>query len=120
MVMIDWYLAVLKNYVGFTGRAGRPEFWWFTLVNTIAYFVLFAIDMVVGTMVLAMIYSVAVLIPSWAVAFRRMHDIGKSAWWLLVVLIPFVGLFVLIYFFVLPSNPEENQFGPVPPSEPTK
>lgn len=118
MVMVNWYLTVLKNYAGFSGRAGRSEFWYFVLMSIIVSFVLGIIDGMFGTAVLGIVYALAVLIPNIALAVRRLHDIGKSGWWLLVGFIPVVGFFVLLYFYILAGDAEANVFGDVPPTEP--
>ncbi len=107
MEILNWYILVLKNYVGFDGRATRSELWYFVLVN-------FLVSLIINTLsaTLGIVYALAVLLPSIAVGVRRMHDIGKSGWWLLVGLIPIVGLFVLLYFYVQPSDEGQNAFGP--------
>jgi uncharacterized membrane protein YhaH (DUF805 family) len=139
-----YYLDVLKNkYAQFDGRATRSEFWYFTLFNVVVSILLSILDTVLGTGYtyetttavlsdsgqmtsiaatqtigyLQSFYSLAVLIPSLAVSIRRLHDIGKSGWWILLGVIPivnFIGIFVLIYFYVLDSQPGENQYGPNP------
>ncbi|GAL06655.1 protein of unknown function DUF805 [Photobacterium aphoticum] len=63
-------------------------------------------------------YSLMVLLPSLAVATRRLHDTGRTGWWLLIGLIPLIGFFVLIYFFVQPTEPEANAYGDAPPASP--
>ena len=79
---MDWYLKVLKNYVGFDGRARRKEFWFFVLFNAIILTVLTVIPKI--GMILYYIYSLGVLLPSIAVGIRRMHDLGKSGWFILI------------------------------------
>ena len=112
---MNWYLAVLKNYVGFSGRAHRQEFWMFALINFLIMIGLGVIEGFLGLPgVVSGLYSLAVLIPSIAVNFRRLHDIGKSGWWILVGFVPVLGVIVLIIFAVLPSQPQDNQYGPVP------
>lgn len=111
---MDWYLAVLKKYAVFSGRARRKEFWMFVLINFIVAIALGVVDMMLGTVVLGLIYAVATIIPSLAVGARRLHDIGKTGWWQLIGLVPLIGLIVLIIFFVMDSNPGDNQYGPNP------
>ena len=120
MIMVNWYMAVLKNYAGFTERAGRAEFWYFVLMSIIVSIVLGIIDGVLGTAVLGLIYAVAVLIPNIALAVRRLHDIGKSGWWLLVGFVPVVGIFVLLYFYIKEGDAEANAYGAVPAKEPAQ
>ena len=118
---MNWYLEVLKKYATFNGRARRKEYWYFALFNFIISIVLMVIDGVTGTLnaevgigMLGGIYTLAILIPSIAVSIRRLHDTDRSGWWLLIVLIPFIGAIVLLVFTVLDSTPGENQFGPNP------
>lgn len=112
--------SVLTNYAGFSGRAARAEYWYYALFVFVAMLVLSFVDYAMGTVnedgygLLNGVFALATLCPSLAVGFRRMHDIGKSAWWLLIGLIPFVGFLILIYFFVQPSQPGPNQYGPHP------
>lgn len=88
--MIDWYLKVVRdNYANFSGRAGRSEYWYYTLCGFIISVVLTGVDLLTGYSSLSYIYFLVVFIPGLAVAVRRMHDIGKSGWHLLVLLIPF-------------------------------
>lgn len=108
---MDFVTAVktcLSKFVDFSGRASRSEFWWFflfqVLVSIVASFLGDVVTMVVG---------LALLLPALAVGVRRLHDIGKSGWFLLLCLIPVVNL-VLIYFFVQPSQTQDNNFGVVP------
>ena len=81
---MNWYLKVLQNYVTFTGRARRKEYWMFTLISTIISIILGIIAGVIKFELLGSIYSIAVLLPSIAVGVRRMHDVGKSGWFLLI------------------------------------
>jgi uncharacterized membrane protein YhaH (DUF805 family) len=111
---MNWYLAVLKNYVGFSGRARRKEYWYFVLFNIIIVAILTIIDSILRTRILEILYGLAVLIPSIAVAFRRLHDTGRSGWWWLIGFIPIIGTIILIIFFVLDSQPGDNKYGPNP------
>ena len=111
---MNWYMAVLKKYADFSGRARRKEFWMFVLFNFIIAVVLGVVDSMIGIPVLGLIYTLGVLIPSIAVGARRLHDIGRTGWWQLIAFVPFIGVIVLIIFFVLDSNPGDNQYGPNP------
>ena len=112
---MNWYLAVLKKYAVFSGRACRAEYWMFALFNAIIMLALTFIEMLFrGPGALANLYSLAVLLPSIAVGVRRLHDINRSGWWLLISLIPLVGLIVVIVFSVQDSYPGENAYGPNP------
>jgi uncharacterized membrane protein YhaH (DUF805 family) len=112
---VNWYMAVLKNYAGFSGRARRTEYWMFALFSFIITAVLDLIGMVAKLgAYLGLIYGLLVLIPSLAVGVRRLHDTGRSGWWLLIALIPFIGAIILIVFMVLDSEPGDNKYGPNP------
>lgn len=103
----NWYFHVWKNYGNFEGRASRSEYWNFVLFNFLVSLVLGLIS--AGT--LAIVYSVAVIIPSIAVAVRRLHDIGKSGWLLLVGLVPLAGFIFLIVLFCMESSDKGNIYG---------
>lgn len=111
---MNYYINAFKNYVNFKGRARRKEYWMFVLFNFIVAFVLGIIDGLIGITVLSTIYSLAVIIPSLALCFRRLHDIGKSGAWILIGLIPLVGEIILLVFFCTDSQAGENQYGPNP------
>ncbi len=105
----------------FSGRAHRTEYWMFTLVNLIISLILVAVENIIGLVpegggqgVLSGIYTFAVLLPSLAVGVRRLHDTGRSGWWLLIGLVPLIGVIVLIVFFVQDSQPGSNTYGPNP------
>ena len=97
-----------SKYVDFSGRASRSEYWWFVLAYVIVAIVAGFIHQVVYGLVI-----LAFLLPLLAAGARRLHDIGKSGWWLLLGLIPLVNL-VLLYFSVQPSQPESNEYGAPP------
>jgi uncharacterized membrane protein YhaH (DUF805 family) len=118
---MNWYIEVLKKYAVFSGRARRKEYWFFALFNVIIIFVLTVIDMSAGLYdvvadigLLSGLYSLAVLLPSIAVTVRRLHDIDRTGWWLLIVFIPVIGVIVLLVFAVLESTPGSNRYGPNP------
>ena len=88
---MNWYIGVLKQYAVFTGRAHREEYWMFFLFNILISFGLGFVEGIVGGPgVLGMIYSLAILVPAIAVGIRRLHDTGRSGWWLLISLIPLI------------------------------
>ena len=115
---MNWYLAALKKYVDFSGRARRKEYWFFFLFNFIAIIVLTAIDAMLGLGFLGLIYALAIILPGIAVTIRRLHDTDRSGWWILVGLIPAVGGIILLIFMVLPGTSGDNQFGPDPLNQP--
>jgi uncharacterized membrane protein YhaH (DUF805 family) len=120
MELVNWWkVVVLQRYAQFTGRAGRPEFWWFFLANLIISVVLSLLGRASVTVsIISLAYSLAVLVPSIAVGVRRLHDTDKSGWWILLGLIPLVGFIVLLVLFVLEGTPGSNRYGPPPPSQP--
>jgi uncharacterized membrane protein YhaH (DUF805 family) len=107
-----WKRVILERYAQFTGRAGRAEFWWYFLANIIVYIVLNILIAISSIFwVLYVIYALAVLIPGIAVGIRRLHDTDKSGWWLLISLIPLVGIIVLIVFWATEGTPGLNRYG---------
>ncbi|WHZ12679.1 MAG: protein of unknown function DUF805 [Burkholderiaceae bacterium] len=97
------------KYVDFSGRASRPEYWWFVLG--------YIIVAVVAGLIHRYLYSLVILVfvlPLLAAGARRLHDIGRSGWWLLLGLIPVLGGLVLLYFAVQPSEPQPNAYGAPP------
>lgn len=112
---MEWYLKVVKeHYADFSGRARRKEYWMFILFNFVISCVLAVIfGRLLNVSWVSGLYSLAVLVPSIAVSVRRLHDIGKSGWWLLLSLIPIVNLY-LIYLLCVDSQPDTNEWGENP------
>lgn len=108
---MEYFTDALKRYADFSDRANRTQFWMYVLVYLIIYVVLSLIDKLLGSVVLALLFSLALLIPSISIGARRLHDIGRSGWWQLIALIPILGAIVLIIFYVLASD-DDNQYGP--------
>ena len=118
---MNWYLKVLQNYFVFSGRARRKEYWYFTLVNLIIMLLLVVLDLMInlfsetyGLGLTSGIYSLVVLIPSIAVLVRRLHDTNRSAWWLLIAIIPLIGTLVLLVLTIFDSDDGSNRYGPNP------
>lgn len=132
--MNDYLNVVRNNYANFSGRARRREYWMFTLINGLISLVLYLPAMFLGfdpastatgeasTSVnplfyiflgLYVLYSLAMLVPSLAVLVRRLHDTGKSGWWVLIGFIPLASL-VLLVFTIMDSQPGANKWGPNP------
>jgi uncharacterized membrane protein YhaH (DUF805 family) len=112
---MTWSIDAWKNYFTFTGRARRKAYWMFVLFNIIAAVIANIIDSVIGTGgLIGGIYSLAVLLPGIALGVRRLHDIGKSGWWMLIALVPLIGLIVLLVFACTDSQPGDNEYGPNP------
>jgi uncharacterized membrane protein YhaH (DUF805 family) len=120
MDMINiWKTVVLQRYAKFDGRAGRAEFWWYALATWLLFAVLwivtavfFAIASALGVIavIITIGLSLAVIIPSIAVAIRRLHDTNKSGLWLLITFIPFGGI-VLIVFYAMEGTNGPNDHG---------
>jgi len=111
-----WKKVVLESYLKFDGRSRRAEFWWYFLANLIISIVLNIVDAAIGWGsgvggVLSGLYGLAVLLPGIAVGIRRLHDTGKSGWWLLIAFVPIVGIIVLVVFWATDSTPGANQYG---------
>jgi len=110
-----WKTVVLERYAQFDGRAARPEFWWFALANFIVAVALVILIQVSGIFwLLYVAYVLGVIIPSIAVAVRRLHDTDKSGWWYLIALVPFVGGLILLILLCLEGTPGPNQYGAGP------
>jgi uncharacterized membrane protein YhaH (DUF805 family) len=104
--------VLMQKYANFSGRAIRSEYWWWVLFAIIASIVLGVVDYILGVQLLGSIFSLATLIPGIAVGVRRLHDLDKSGWWLLIAFIPLIGFILLIYWFAQPGTPGPNRFGP--------
>ena len=118
---MNWYLKVLKQYADFRGRARRKEYWMFALFNFIFLIVAMILDNVLGLTagelpygVFYFLYAFAVLIPGLAVAVRRLHDVGKSGWMILIALIPIIGAIWLLVLMVTDSQQGTNKWGQNP------
>lgn len=114
MILIEaWKNVVLNNYTNFEGRANRAEFWWFVLANLIAAVILAALGRVSSIFeLLSAVYALGVLLPSIAVAMRRLHDTNKSGWLLLLAFVPLVGGIILIVFYAIRGDEQANIYGP--------
>ncbi len=118
MTFLESVTTCFRKYVTFSGRAARSEFWWFFLFNMIANAVLSRAD---GSLFssgfdnagpLASFYSAIIFIPTLAVQVRRLHDLDKSGWWYLIILVPIVGWIVLLVWNVSEGTIGDNRFGP--------
>ena len=117
---MGWYLKVLKNYATFKGRARRTEYWMFSLINfgisLITSFFMYmtqdSTDLAGIFSIIFTLYGIAILIPGMAVTVRRLHDVGKSGWWCLIVFVPLIGWVWMLVLFFTDSQPGANQYGP--------
>ena len=115
MGFVEAVSTAFRNYVNFSGRSPRSEYWYFALFLFIVGLVTALIDFgLLGAKDIGptnTIFTLATIIPSFAVSVRRLHDIGRSGWWLLILLVPLIGLIVLIYWACQPSDPVPNAYG---------
>lgn len=127
---MKYYLNVLKNYTNFSGRARRSEYWYFVLFNFIFQIAAGVIDNALGSNFeiidgikspygyIYIGYSLFTLLPGLAVIARRLHDIGKSGWMFLVILIPIAGWIWLLILLFTDSQFGDNKYGPNPKAIP--
>lgn len=119
---MNWYLKVIRdNYVNFSGRARRQEYWMFYLFHII---IIFTLGLISGMLVEATdspavfivlgLYVLATFLPTLAVTVRRLHDTGKSGWYYLLSLIPYIGGIIIFVFTVQNGDVGSNQYGPDP------
>lgn len=122
--MVNYWLTAFKKYADFNGRARRSEYWYFTLMNMIIIFGMYAViiaaavgrsGVLAGIFgVLVIIYALGTFIPALAATVRRLHDIGKSGWMYCVSFIPLAGPIWLLVLLATDSTPGENEYGPNP------
>ncbi|MCC7124906.1 MAG: DUF805 domain-containing protein [Acidobacteria bacterium] len=117
---MSWYLAVLKKYAVFRGRARRKEYWMFFLVHITILIVLGFADGSMGTArenglgTLGALYVIATFLPTIGAGIRRLHDTGRRGWWMLLTLVPLVGTIILLVLLAQAGQPGDNQYGPDP------
>ncbi len=121
---MSYFLAALRKYADFSGRARRSEYWYFLLFYWLIGIALVGIDALIGTLsfragvgLLSTIYSVVTIVPTFAVLFRRLHDTDRSGWWILIGVLPLIGAVVLLVFCVQDSQPGSNRYGPNPKTD---
>ena len=114
MTFMEAVKSCFTQYVGFNGRARRSEFWYFELFYVIVATVGNILAGVTGLSWITAIVSLAFMLPALGVMIRRMHDIGKSGWWILITIIPLVGTIIMIVWCCKDSEPGSNQYGPCP------
>jgi uncharacterized membrane protein YhaH (DUF805 family) len=121
---MKYYKKVLQNYATFTGRARRKEYWHFMLFNVIFILAAVILDNIFGIAMEGMgygpiygLYVLATFLPGFAVAVRRLHDVGKSGWFIFIVLIPIIGAIWLIVLYATEGTKGSNEYGEDPKSE---
>lgn len=108
----DWVKKCLRNYANFNGRARRKEYWYFNLAYVIIYVVAILLDSMLGSKgILPALVTLGLVIPMIAVQIRRLHDISKSGWWVLISFIPLIGSILLLVWLATDTKPESNQWG---------
>ncbi len=123
------YQSAMRKYFQFSGRGPRREYWMFTLIYFIIYVIASVLDgfifgfnfqstensfSAVSEGPISLVVMLGHLIPGFSVTARRLHDTGRSAWWILIVLVPLIGILVLLYFMVKSSDPDANEHGSNP------
>lgn len=116
---MGWFVEVLKKYAVFSGRARRQEYWMFTLISSLIYLGLVVLGLARDTEMPELVFFAAIFLPSLAVSVRRLHDTGRSGWWVLIGLVPCVGTIVTIIFMATEGERGENRYGPDPKGHPT-
>jgi uncharacterized membrane protein YhaH (DUF805 family) len=129
---MGWYLQTLRRFTDFGGRARRKEFWPFMAVNFVLNAVAGALDTALGLGgvttttgagfayasytpgIIGSVVGLVLLLPSIAVEIRRLHDTGRSGWWLLLLIVPVIGWIVLLVFWALDGERGQNAYGPDP------
>jgi uncharacterized membrane protein YhaH (DUF805 family) len=112
VLITAWKRVVIERYAQFSGRSGRAEYWWFFLANLILGVVFSLLGRVsVAFAVIYALYGLAMIIPSLSVSVRRLHDINRTGWWVLIALVPIVGVIVLLVFHATAGDPGGNQYG---------
>ena len=120
---MQYYIECLKKYVVFSGRARRKEFWMFFLFDKIILIALYILACLLCSLgsaalcqiavVMIVLYCFAIILPTLSVTIRRLHDVGMSGWWVLIVFIPLGGL-VILGMMAADSQPDDNKYGPNP------
>jgi uncharacterized membrane protein YhaH (DUF805 family) len=112
----------LRKYATFSGRASRSELWWFVLFECLVSAAASVLDVGIGASdvkPITALAGLALLLPSLAVAVRRLHDIDYSGWWILIIVIPVLGALALLVFYCLAGSEGDNRFGPPASSPPS-
>jgi uncharacterized membrane protein YhaH (DUF805 family) len=115
MTMPQAIKSCFGKYVTFSGRSSRSEYWYFTLFYVLASIIGNILDAAIEVPVFAAIVTVAFILPSLAAGARRLHDTGRSGWWLLLSFVPLIGVIVLIIWLATKSHQGANKYGPPPP-----
>lgn len=124
---MNWFVSCLQRYAVWTGRSGRQEYWHYAGIYLLVTVVVAMLDAIVGRPMAARgssvgplqgLFTLAVLVPTLGVCIRRLHDTNRSGWWLLIGMVPVLGMLVLLVFSALAGDRGSNRFGPPPPTMP--
>ncbi|MBF9002214.1 DUF805 domain-containing protein [Vibrio sp. NFV-1] len=114
---MNWYIQVIKRAINFEDRARRKEYWMFYLFNMIILFVIgFSFQLLQSELILEIggTYIALIILPCWAVTVRRLHDVGKSGWFIFIPIVPLIGWIIFLYLLIKNGDPSDNRFGPNP------
>ena len=113
---VEWYIGAIKKYAVFDGRTRRKEYWMFVLFNMIFAFIVSLLDELVfdSQEILFTLYRLFIFVPSLSVTVRRLHDVGKSGWFLLILLIPIIGIIWILILLCKDGEPGTNKYGENP------
>jgi uncharacterized membrane protein YhaH (DUF805 family) len=106
--------AGFSNYVNFSGRACRSEYWYWVLFVILADIVAGIIDYLLGMQIVSSLFGLVTLLPGIAVSIRRLHDLDRTGWWILLALIPLIGWIILLIWYITKGTEGPNRFGPDP------
>ncbi len=101
---MEHFTAAFSNFANFKDRATRKQYWMFVLFYFIFYFILLGIEVGLGIPFISAVFSLVLLVPSLSYGARRLHDIGRSGWWQLLLLVPLIGAIILVVMFALPTK----------------
>ena len=118
MTFSDAIRSGFDHYFKFDGRASRSEFWWWVLFAILVSIAANIVDAIIGAQIFSFLVALGLFLPGLSMAIRRLHDTGRSGWWILIGLIPLIGFIVLLIFYLEQGNPAPNEYGPPPPGSP--
>jgi uncharacterized membrane protein YhaH (DUF805 family) len=118
---MQWFVMAMKNFLQFSGRSRRSEYWYFVLFYVPIHFVFAFIDISLGWVrtgsgigPLSGLLTLVMFLPNLALSIRRLHDTGRSGWWILIGFVPIVGVIALIVFYATEGEAGTNAYGPNP------
>lgn len=104
---MEHFIAAFTNYANFQGRASRTQYWMFGLIYFVIFIAITAIEAVLQIPgIIGLVFSIAMIVPMFAYGARRLHDMGRSGWWQLLIIIPVIGSIIVLVMLCLPTKPE--------------